>query len=83
MTERESIEAAREAFRALEKHLRNIRKINEEAGRNQVSNAVFGLEGEVMALHSKATALTVGQTARARFRQLGSKWRLIAAISIA
>jgi hypothetical protein len=56
MTERENIEAAREDFRALEKHLRNIRKINEEAGRNQVSNAVFGLEGEVMALHSKATA---------------------------
>ena len=56
MTEREEIEAAGEAFRALEKHLRNIRKINEEAGRNQVSNAVFGLEGEVMALHSKATA---------------------------
>jgi len=56
LTELESIEAAREAFRALEKHLRNIRKINEEAGRNQVSNAVFGLEGEVMAMHSKATA---------------------------
>ena len=56
MTEREHIEAAREAFRALERHLRNIRKINDAAGRNQVSNAVFGLEGEVMALHSKATA---------------------------
>ena len=56
MTEREEIEGAREALRSLEKHLRNIRKINEEAGRNQVSNAVFGLEGEVMALHSKATA---------------------------
>lgn len=56
MTEREEIEGAREAFRALEKHLRAIRKINEDAGRNQVSNAVFGLEGEVMALHSKATA---------------------------
>ena len=32
MTEREEIEGAREALRSLEKHLRNIRKINEEAG---------------------------------------------------
>ena len=56
MTEREHIEAAGETFRALERHLKAIRKINEEAGRNQVSNAVFGLEGDVMALHSKATA---------------------------
>ncbi len=55
-TEREEIEAAGEAFRTLERHLRNIRKINDEAGNQQVSNAVFGLEGEVMALHSKATA---------------------------
>ena len=55
-TERENIEAAGEAFRALERCLRQVRKINEEAGRLPISNAVFGLEGEVMALHSKATA---------------------------
>lgn len=51
MTERENIEACRENFRSLERNLKAIRKINDEAGRNQVSNAVFGLEGEVMALH--------------------------------
>lgn len=56
MNEREEIEAAGEAFRTLERHLRNIRKINDGADRAQVANAVFGLEGEVMALHSKATA---------------------------
>lgn len=34
--------------------LSELRTSSGQAGRNQVSNAVFGLEGEVMALHSKA-----------------------------
>jgi len=56
MNERELIEAVGQSFRDIEKNLKAIRKINAEAGRDEAANAVFGLEGAVMVLHSQGTA---------------------------
>ena len=55
-TEREAIEAIGAAFRIIEANLKTVMKINTDAGRDQAANAVFGILGAVMVVHSDATA---------------------------
>lgn len=53
--EREAIDAAQDAIGALKRAMREIEKINTEAGRLAAANAAMGLRGELITWHAKAT----------------------------
>lgn len=55
MSEREAIEAAQDAIKALKVAMRDIQKINTESGNLEAANAAMGLRGELITWHAKAT----------------------------
>lgn len=54
MTELEHLEAAQDALGTLKKSLRELEKINTEAGRMPAANAAHKVRGKVMVLHAEA-----------------------------
>ncbi len=55
MTEDDYIATAQKAFGDLKSALHQIEKINMKAGRAEVANAVMGIKGQTLQLHSDAT----------------------------
>ena len=54
-TERKLIEGIQDALGEMKKGLRELQKLNTEAGRHNGANIAMGLRGELMVWHSKAT----------------------------
>lgn len=55
MTERKLLEETQDALAVMKKNLREIQKINKDAGRHDAANAAMKARGKLIVWHAEAT----------------------------